>query len=204
MRRGAAPIERLGREFFARPTVEVARDLVGCSLHVDANAGQHVVARIVEVEAYLGLGDPASHAYRGPTPRAKIMFDAPGHLYVYLSRGIHHCANLVTESTGTAGAVLLRAAVVESGEDTVRARRGAAPAAMALLRGPGNLCRGLGLTLLDNGIDVCAPGSRVLVLGREQSPCVLTGRRVGISVAADRLLRFAWSGHPAVSSPVRE
>jgi DNA-3-methyladenine glycosylase len=204
MRRGGAEVERLGRGFFARPTVEVARGLVGCSLHVDAGTPQHVVATIVEVEAYLGLDDPASHAYRGPTPRARIMFEAPGHLYVYLSRGIHHCANLVTESTGTAGAVLLRAAVVERGEEAVRARRGAVADANALLRGPGNLCRGLGLTLLDNGIDVCTVGSRVRVVEREGSPRLLTGRRVGINVAAERPLRFAWSGHPAVSSPVRE
>jgi DNA-3-methyladenine glycosylase len=182
----------------------VARELVGCSLNVDAGTGQHVTAKIVEVEAYLGLDDPASHAYRGPTPRARIMFDAPGHLYVYLSRGIHHCANLVTESTGTAGAVLLRAAVVERGEETVRARRGAVADANGLLRGPGNLCRGLGLTLLDNGIDVCSTACRVQVLEREENPRLLTGRRIGINVAADRPLRFAWSGHPAVSSPVRE
>jgi DNA-3-methyladenine glycosylase len=182
----------------------VGRELVGCSLHVDAGTPQHVVARIVEVEAYLGLDDPASHAYRGPTPRAKIMFEEPGHLYVYLSRGIHHCANLVTESTGTAGAVLLRAAVVERGEETVRARRGAVAETNALLRGPGNLCRGLGLTLLDNGIDVCSRGSRVRVMEREGNPRLLTGRRVGITAATDRQLRFAWSGHPAVSSPVRK
>ena len=89
---------------------------------------------MVEVEAYLGLEDPASHAHRGPTPRAAIMFGPPGHLYVYLSYGMHFCANVVCEPEGRAGAVLLRAAAVERGEQTVRARRGGAPTGAARRR----------------------------------------------------------------------
>lgn len=202
MRRGDPPLTLLGREFFARPTTAVAPELIGCGLVVDDGA-ERVIARIVEVEAYLGLDDPASHAFRGPTPRARIMFGEPGHLYVYLSRGIHHCANLVTERTGRAGAVLLRAAAVETGEEIVRLRRHAAAGidVEALLRGPGNLCRGLGLTRVDNGIDVCGHGARVRVSARDNAPPVVTAVRVGINVAADRLLRFAWSGHNAVSAP---
>ena len=168
---------------------------------VDPGTDRMVTARIVETEAYLGARDPASHAYRGPTPRAAIMFAQPGHLYVYLSYGVHHCANLVTEPDGVAGAVLLRAASVEHGEETVRLRRGDAVRAEALLRGPGNLCRGLGLTLLDNGLDVCA-ASRVHVEPRVADPPLSSGPRVGITVAARRTLRFAWRGHPAVSEPI--
>lgn len=181
----------------------MARELIGCALVVDTGGPSEVVARIVETEAYLGTADPASHAYRGPTRRAGIMFREPGHLYVYLSYGMHHCANLVTEPDGTAGAVLLRAASVEGGEDVVRRRRGALVAhSAALLRGPGNLCRGLALTLLDNGLDACVPEGRLSVAERETDPPVCGAVRVGISVATQAQLRFAWRGHPAVSRPV--
>ena len=191
----------LDRGFFARDTVSVARDLVGCLLDVDAGSATHVVARLVEVEAYLGLKDPASHAFRGPTPRAAIMFEEPGHLYVYFSYGMHHCANIVTEPRNTAGAVLLRAALVEVGEDVVRARRGTPASRDALLRGPGNLCRGLGITLLDNDSDVCKPTARISVLPRDSAPPITVSPRVGISAAADRALRFSWTGCAAVSTP---
>jgi len=205
----------LDRSFFARPTVEVARDLLGCRLVVDPGTPDAVVATLVEVEAYLGLEDPASHAHRGPTPRAAIMFGPAGHLYVYLSYGVHHCANLVTEVDGVAGAVLLRSAHVESGHDVVHRRRAAvasrrAPLAAAaarvipaheLLRGPGNLCRGLGIDLRDNGDDVSSRASRVEVWPAERRPRVARGPRVGITRAADRPLRFAWRDHPAVSRP---
>jgi len=201
VRRGAPPIASLARDWFARDTTTVAQELIGCTLVVDSGTAQRVVARIVEAEAYLGTRDPASHAFRGPTPRAGIMFRAPGHLYVYLSYGMHHCANLVTEPDGVAGAVLLRAASVEHGLDVVRARRGATMAMDALLRGPGNLCRGLALSLLDNGLDLCAAESRVHVEPRAATPPLSVGPRVGITVGAGRLLRFAWRAHPAVSSP---
>jgi DNA-3-methyladenine glycosylase len=200
----------LGREFFARPTVEVARSLLGCRLVVDRGGASEVVATLVEVEAYLGTADPASHAYRGPTPRAGIMFGPPGHLYVYLSYGIHHCANLVTETHGVAGAVLLRAAGVERGEEVVRERRATYRSNLAriipaheLLRGPGNLCRGLGIALADNGRDVCSATSRVEVWepAARSRVSVVRGPRVGISAATERALRFAVRGHPAVSNP---
>jgi DNA-3-methyladenine glycosylase len=101
--------------------VAVARDLVGASLIADPGSPDEVRARIVEVEAYLGEDDPASHAHRGPTPRSSIMFGPPGHLYVYLSYGVHHCANVVCGADGTAAAVLLRAAAVDSGAAVVQA-----------------------------------------------------------------------------------
>jgi DNA-3-methyladenine glycosylase len=205
----------LDRDFFARPTAVVARDLLGCRLVVDRGTAAEVVAVLVEVEAYLGTSDPASHAHRGPTPRAGIMFGAPGHLYVYLSYGVHHCANLVTESHGTAGAVLLRAAAVEKGEEVARVRRGTYPPRAAggaggaariipvhdVLRGPGNLCRGLGIDRADNALDVCSALSRVEVWEALRRPPVARGPRVGISAAVERPLRFAWRDHPAVSSP---
>ena len=195
----------LERAWFARPTIAVARDLVGCTLVVDAGSDSEVRALVVEVEAYLGTSDPASHAYRGPTPRAAIMFGPAGHLYVYLSYGVHSCANLVTEADGTAGAVLLRAASVIAGEELVRRRRGSVGAtgpAAALFRGPGNLCQGLGIALADNGTDVTAAEARVVVLAATRRPPLSRGLRIGISVAAEEPLRFAWRGHPAVSRPL--
>ncbi len=201
MRRRDPPVAQLTREWFARPTTEVARDLIGCTLVVDSGSTDAVVARIVETEAYLGLADPASHAFRGPTPRSAVMFGPAAHLYVYFTYGMHHCANVVTEIDGVAGAVLLRAAAVQEGHDTVAKRRGDGLAAAALLRGPGNLCRGLGITRADNGIDLLDPSSRVRIESRVERPAIDVSTRVGVRLAADRPLRFTWRGDPAVSSP---
>lgn len=180
----------------------MARDLVGCKLVVDAGGPDAVVARIVETEAYLGLADPASHAFRGPTQRSAVMFGPPAHLYVYLTYGMHHCSNVVTERDGVAGAVLLRAAAVEKGFATVASRRGPGIAAAAMLRGPGNLCRGLGITRAEDGIDLLDPASRVHIEGRVDRPPITVGTRVGVRLAAERLLRFTWRGDPAVSLPL--
>jgi DNA-3-methyladenine glycosylase len=180
--------------------VTVARSLVGCRLIRDPGTDREVVCRLVEVEAYLGTADPASHAHRGPTPRAAIMFGPPGLLYVYFSYGMHHCANVVTEPSGAAGAVLLRAATVESGEAAVRARRGAEVPTARLLSGPGNLCRGLAIDLRDNGTDIVT-SDRLELRAAGRAPEVASGTRVGISKAADLRLRFWWAGHPALSAP---
>jgi DNA-3-methyladenine glycosylase len=202
VRRGDSPVDELPREWFARPTAEVARDLIGCRLVVDAGTPGAVVARIVETEAYLGAGDPASHAFRGPTPRSRVMFGPPAHLYVYFTYGIHNCANVVTEADGVAGAVLFRAAAVEEGTATVSAQRGDGVAAAALLRGPGNLCRGLRITRADDGIDLIDPASRLHIDRCDPTPPIAIGTRVGLRQATDRLLRFCWLDHPAVSRPV--
>jgi DNA-3-methyladenine glycosylase len=142
-----APLER---GFYARPTTEVAHDLLG-KLLVRRRAGQPPrIARIVEVEAYLGERDAASHARRGPTPRAAIMFGPPGFLYVYLIYGMHHCMNVVTETDGVAGAVLIRAAA-----PVVGFLDGAVlPRARRPLTGPGKLCAGLDITRALTGHDM--------------------------------------------------
>jgi len=202
VRRGNSPVGEPPREWFARPTQQVARDLVGCALVVDAGTPSAVVARIVETEAYLGTSDPASHAYRGPTPRSRVMFGPAAHLYVYFTYGMHNCANVVTEPDGSAGAVLLRAAAVEEGLALVTFRRGDTVSPAALLRGPGNLCRGMGITRADDGIDLLHPGSRVHIERRPGRPAVVIGTRVGLTQAADRLLRYSWLGDPAVSRPI--
>jgi DNA-3-methyladenine glycosylase len=202
MRRRDPPVAELSRGWFARPTTQVARDLVGCILVVDSGSPDAVVARIVETEAYLGLADPASHAFRGPTRRCAVMFGPPAHLYVYFTYGMHHCANVVTEIDGVAGAVLLRAAAVQGGFETVASRRGVGIATAAMLRGPGNLCRGLGITRADDGVDLLDRSSRVRIQRRQGRPPIVVSTRVGVRLAADRLLRFTWRGDPAVSSPL--
>ena len=182
-----------GRDFFARPAAEVARDLLGARI-LTPDAG----AILVEVEAYGGSDDPASHAYRGMTPRNRVMFGAAGHLYVYRSYGIHWCANVVTDSEGTAGAVLLRAARVAEGEAAVRERRGAVES-VRLLRGPGNLCQGLGITGADNGVDLADPRARIHIEPAAAPLPARVGPRIGISRARESALRFAVDGDPAVS-----
>jgi DNA-3-methyladenine glycosylase len=173
----------------------VAPDLLGKVLVRQLESGLLLKARIVEVEAYLGERDAASHARRGPTKRAAIMFGPPGHAYVYLIYGIFHCLNLVCEPDGTAGAVLIRAAELLGGDD---------PAA---LRGPGKLCRHLMITLSHKGLDVTWSGSPLYVMDdRMPPPSIATSRRIGVEYAgawARRRLRFYVPGHPAVSGPRR-
>jgi DNA-3-methyladenine glycosylase len=129
----------LPRDFFARPSVEVAPDLLGCVLEHETPAGL-VAVELTEVEAYAGRSDPASHAYRGKTARNAVMFGPPGHAYVYFTYGMHFCVNMVClGEEGSASAVLLRAGAVIAGEALARARRTRSPARIAtrdLARGP--------------------------------------------------------------------
>jgi DNA-3-methyladenine glycosylase len=179
--------------------VEAARRLLGATL-----AGRGVSATIVEVEAYGGppdgpWPDAAAHSFRGLGGRNALMFGPPGRLYTYLSHGIHVCANVVSGPDGTAAAVLIRAAALESGVDVARARRGESVSAAALARGPGNLCSALGITMADNGIDLCDPASPVtLRLGAARE--AVAGPRVGVSQAADRPWRLWIAGRPEVSA----
>jgi DNA-3-methyladenine glycosylase len=158
---------------------------------------------IVEVEAYGGPSDgpwpdAASHSFRGPGLRNKVMFGPAGRLYTYRSHGIHVCANVVCATDGVAGAVLLRAAAVEAGLDLAHDRRGDSVRPAALARGPGNLCSALGITMDDNGIDLFDAKSPIrLTLGEEHVG--VYGPRVGVSKAADRPWRFWLAGRPEVS-----
>jgi DNA-3-methyladenine glycosylase len=191
-------LNALPRTFFARETEVVARALLG-KLIVRTSASAPVrAARIVEVEAYLGVRDQASHARRGPTPRAAIMFGPPGHLYVYLIYGMYNCMNFVARQSREAGAVLIRAAEPVFGfpDDDLRQ-----------LSGPGKLCRGLGVTRVEGGIDltngegplyVADDGARVTRIARST--------RIGVDYAGDwkdRPLRFFDPRSAAVSGPRR-
>ena len=182
--------------FYARPAEVVAPELLGAVISHGVRR-----ARIVEVEAYGGEGeDPASHAHRGLTPRTASMFGPPGRLYVYLSYGVHWCANVVTGNDGEGSAVLLRAAEVAGGADVIRVSRPTARTDAELLRGPGNLARGLGLTRDHDGMDLTGAEKSLWLeeVGGEAGDIVVTSR-IGISRATDRLWRWFLEGSPAVS-----
>jgi DNA-3-methyladenine glycosylase len=193
---------RWGREQFLRGAVEVARALLGCTLVVvDAHGARAGV--VVEVEAYLE-DDPASHSFRGRTPRNASMWATGGVLYVYRSHGVHLCANFATGPAGRGEAVLVRALRPLEGLERMRAARlaarpGAALADEELCRGPGNLARALGLALADDGLDACAADARVAVLQRSTSPPRLRGPRIGIARAVDLPLRWFVPGERSVS-----
>lgn len=174
-----------------RRALEVAPRLLGCVLRVGG-----VAVRITEVEAYEGTDDPASHAFRGPTPRNAVMFGPPGRLYVYRLHG-HHCCNIVCGPEGVASAVLVRAGEVVDGLAESRARRPGVRDAW-LARGPGNLTRALGITSAHNGADLAGPVV-FLASGDAVLPFV-TGPRVNVSRAHDRPWRFWLCGNTSVSA----
>jgi DNA-3-methyladenine glycosylase len=189
----------VGADQLAVDPVEAAHRLLGASL-----TGRGVSATIVEVEAYGGAPDgpwpdAAAHSYRGVTGRNAVMFGPPGRLYAYLSHGIHVCANVVCAGDGVAAAVLLRAAVIDTGLETAQSRRGAAIRPEGLARGPGNLCAALGITLSDNEIDLFDRRSPVRLSLHHAVPAT-SGPRVGVSQAADRPWRLWLAGHAEVSA----
>lgn len=189
----------LPRSFYARDPLTVARAVLGRLLVCDSPAGR-VSGLVVEVEAYRGALDPASHAYRGRTARNATMFGEPGHAYVYFTYGMHHCLNLVTEVAGRASAVLVRALEPVDGIELMRARRGVREVGR-LARGPGNVARALGLTRADDGLDL-AHGPLWLsdLPPRRGGRRLCRGPRIGIRVAVERAWRFYLGGHACVSA----
>ena len=177
-----------------------ARRLLGCTVEADTPDGT-VAVRLVEVEAYRGADDPASHSFRGPTPRNAVMFGPAGHLYVYFVYGMHFCANISCLDQGEAGAVLLRAGEVVSDLDVARRRRPTSRRDHELARGPARLASLLGLDRSRNGVDVTDRTSPVRVLAQPPVPAALvrTGPRVGVAAAHDLPWRFWLDGSPAVS-----
>lgn len=189
----------MGADQLAVDPVEAALRLLGATL-----TGRGVTATIVEVEAYGGTPDgpwpdAAAHSYRGVTARNAVMFGPSGRLYTYLSHGIHVCANVVCGPDGIAAAVLLRAAVIETGCDIAHSRRGAAIRTRALARGPGNLCSATGIAMADNGIDLFDSDSPIR-LTLNDAPEATSGPRVGVSQAADRPWRLWLPGRTEVSA----
>jgi DNA-3-methyladenine glycosylase len=184
------------RALLQRPSVEVAPLLLGAIVH-----GRGVSVRLTEVEAYLGEVDPGSHAFRGETPRNRVMYGEPGHLYTYFTYGMHVCANVVCSPLGTATAVLLRAGEVIDGTPLARERRTTSRTDADLARGPARLVVALGIALADNGVDL-AHGAVTLQLAGEPET-FLHGPRTGVSGpggTAEYPWRFWIPGHPTVSA----
>lgn len=194
----------LPRDFYARPTLDVARDLIGKVLLHDTRAGR-AAGVIVETEAYIGEGDPACHASFGPTARNAPLYGPPGIAYVYLNYGIHHLVNAVTEPEGSPAAVLIRALEPIQGEALMRRRRngagraGAPPDVHGLCRGPGNLSRALGITLKENRRDLTRGPLRIED-HRLPARDVIWGIRVGLNVGLEHAWRCSAIDSPAVSA----
>lgn len=178
----------------------MAPDLLGTLL---VHGGR--VGRIVEVEAYCGAEDPGSHAYRGPTPRTRVMFGPPGHLYVYFSYGMHWCANVVCGRDGEAGAVLLRAVAPVSGVEAMRAVRPRARRDVDLTSGPAKLCQAFGIDGSFDGADL-ARSDRGVHLASDGEPLPVApaiSTRIGLSAGADLPWRWYLPGDPFVSGRPR-
>lgn len=181
----------LPRDSYKRTTEVVARELLG-KLLVRTDSDGEVVVRLTEVEAYLGIADPACHTCGGRrTPRTETMWGEAGHAYVYLIYGLHNCLNVVTVGPGQPEAVLIREGVVEKGLDLVRTRRGFGVGEGSLTDGPGKLCQALGISRLDDGIDLCAPDSALRICddGLEiPEDQVLRLPRIGVDYAGEAAL----------------
>ena len=189
--------DHLVRAFYERPTVDVARDLLGHVLVSETPQGR-TAGRIVETEAYLGADDPASHAARLRSGRVEAMWGEPGIAYVYRSYGIHAMLNVVTEPLGATGAVLLRALEPLVGIDLMRMRRGL-DAERLLCSGPGKLCQALAIGLDLHGADLVTSDGLWIARG-ECSHDVSTSGRIGISCGQDHPWRFWITGNPHVSA----
>ncbi len=193
---GRAPGRPLRRAFYARPVLDVARELIGCRvLHEDTEGV------IVETEAY-HESEPACHAFVGLTPRTRTLFGPPGRAYVYRSYGIHAMLNAVCEPQGIGAAVLIRALAPIRGIELMRERRGGVARDRDLCSGPGKLTQALGIELDLNGGDLATGAVKILPASRDwHGVRVVVGPRVGINHAAELPWRFAAAGDPNVSRP---
>ncbi len=193
-------MRRLDRDFFARPVLEVAPELLGCRLVRVLPDRTRLEGRIVEVEAYLGDGsDAGSHSHRGQTRRNRSMFGPPGHFYVYISHGLHFCANLVCEPAGTGAAVLLRAVEPLAGEQRMRALRGGTfergrRGEREITNGPGKLAQAFAITLADDGVSALRGGLRIEPPRDARALAIETSPRIGLGKAVDLPYRFTVSG----------
>lgn len=193
----------LPMSFFRRATLVVARDLLG--RYLVRRIGRKVLAgRIVEVEAYRGSDDEASHAYRGRTARNEVMFWNGGHLYVYFTYGMHFCANVVTGRAGKPGAVLLRAVEPIAGTALLRRNRGGIPNDRHLTNGPAKICEAFGLARGQNGASLAGPA--ILLTAGTPPPARRCARsaRIGIRNGREMKWRFFERGNPWVSASPRQ
>ena len=186
----------LKRQFYCRPAIEVARDLLGKLLVHGPTSGI-----IVETEAYLGGDDLAAHTARGITDRTRVIFGPPGHAYVYFIYGMYVCLNLVAEPEGQPGCVLIRALEPAGGLEIMRRRRPAARKLEDLASGPGKLTLALGITRAQNGADVTRGALVARAPSEPRKIEIAVSPRIGITQCADWPLRFFVRGNRFVSKP---
>ena len=195
-------MKKLPRSFYLGSTLRIAKALLG--KHIVRNyRGKKLVGRIVEVEAYRGSLDPASHAYHGRTKRNEVMFWEGGHLYVYFTYGMHFCANVVTRGRGIGEAVLIRAVEPVEGIEIMRRLRGKNGEGTNLCSGPANFCQAFGIKRPQNGVDLL--GEDIYLLAGEEIPNsqIQTTTRVGIRKGTEKKWRFCVKGNPWVSGAGR-
>jgi DNA-3-methyladenine glycosylase len=193
-------VRRLRRSELPSGTIALARFLIGKVVVHDLPAGR-LTGRIVETEAY-PPGDPAGHHFRGPTPRIRSMYLAKGHAYVFFNYGAHFMLNVVSESAGTAAAILIRALEPREGIELMQRHRNTV-GLLNLTRGPGRLAAAFQIDRRHDGLDLCAAGCLWLGVTREPAGAIGKTLRIGITRAADRVLRFYERGNPFVSGPKR-
>jgi DNA-3-methyladenine glycosylase len=186
------PPQRLSRDFFNRPTLLVARDLLGKHL-VRLENDQRLSGIITETEAYVGEQDQGCHAKAGLTPRTQVMFGPPGHSYVYFTYGMHWMLNFVTEPESMPAAVLIRAISPQEGLEVIAARRGKQPQ-KHWTDGPAKICQALGIDGSHNGTDLCAPNAQIFVEMGEPVPdhAVTTSPRVGLNSVPEPWKSMPW------------
>ena len=177
----------LSREFFAGDPRQVAPALLGTVLVHGETRG-----KIVETEAYLAVGDPAAHAFRGRTPRTEVLFGAPGHAYVFRTRQ-HHCLNVAVQEEGVPGCVLIRAVAPIAGIDLMRRRRSGAPDSR-LADGPAKLCQAFAIDMRHYGVDLCSQGDLRMEPSGVDGAAIIRGPRIGVSKARQCPLRYVLAG----------
>ncbi len=189
-------VRKLKRNFYEKRTLKVAKELLGKYLVV--KKGKRLLSgKIVETEAYIGKNDPASHAYRGVTPRTKLMFGKPGYAYIYFTYGMYYCLNFVTEREGFPAAVLIRAVEPKEGIDLFIKRRNTKKLEN-LTNGPGKVCLAFGLGKRLNGVDLCS--DIIWVEDRGEKPeRIVSASRIGIKEGEDKKWRFYISKNEFVS-----
>lgn len=185
----------MNRQFYSRPATIVAPELLGQRLIYEGPAGP-VGGIIVETEAYMGPGDEASQAHRGPTPRTQIMFGQAGHAYIYFTYGLHYCLNVVTSPAGQASAVLIRAIEPTIGVEVMRHNR-PVESDQQLTNGPAKLTQAMGLSVVQSGLDLL--NSPLKLLPGRSNQVIATSPRIGIRLARDRLWRYYIRDNPYVS-----
>jgi DNA-3-methyladenine glycosylase len=180
---------KIPRAFYLRSTLKVAKDLLG-QLVFRKYRGKRLVGRIVEVEAYRGSIDPASHAYRGRTKRNEVMFWEGGHLYVYFTYGMHFCANVVTREEGIAEAVLIRGVEPISGIDVMRRLRGKNVPDVNLTNGPAKFCEAFGIKRNENGVSLLGNEIYLVRAKRISKSSIGVSTRIGIRTGIDNQWRY--------------